>query len=430
MHGVEIEELRRVFAQWPSGVAVVTTVVDGARHGMTASSVTSVSLDPPLVSVCLGTALHSHHMVRAGGVFAVNVLGRDQVLLGRRFAGMGRRVADRFLGADWVVAATGAPVLADCVAWLDCTIEHAYPGGDHTIFVGRIHACATPRPVPPLLYHSRDWGQLADRLPERIELADVGLADRLAASGTGEADITRLTRALCEAGVRVRLAPHPPDGRRTTPGGPRASDAAARLRETTSVLVDAPDQVAAAARRDAGTVEVPFRGRETPRESDRTLADIADAAHTRGLAVALRAADAFAPSARGAVLAHVARAASLGCEEVCLDEGRHPASPVVVRLLLQEALGAAGPAAVRVGLREQHGLGLVNALTAMKSGVRLFDTTLGGIDGRLSAEDLLYLAHRLDVPAPADRPALLEAAADLERVWGTELPARTYRTAC
>ncbi|GAB3849998.1 hypothetical protein [Dactylosporangium cerinum] len=82
---------------------------------------------------------------------------------------------------------------------------------------------------------------------------------------------------------------------------------------------------------------------------------------------------------------------------------------------------------LRVRLRDRHGLGLVNALTAMKSGVRHFDTTLGGIDGVLACEDVQFLADRLGVACDSPRAALVAAAAELERHLGGALPGRTYR---
>lgn len=139
---------RSALAQWPSGVGVVTTVIDGQRHGMTASSFSSVSLNPPLVSVCLGVHLPSHALVERAGVFAISFLGRGQAGIGQRFAGMRPEVTDRFAGLDWAHAETGCPVLANATAWLDCRVVHAYPGGDHTIFVGEVLAASTPGSVP------------------------------------------------------------------------------------------------------------------------------------------------------------------------------------------------------------------------------------------------------------------------------------------
>ncbi|MBF6331181.1 flavin reductase family protein [Nocardia transvalensis] len=154
---MDAHHLRTVLAQWASGVVVVTTTTpDGGRHGMTASSFTSVALDPPLVSVCLLSTGTTGRFVRASGVFAVNVLGCDQEEIGRRFADRGGD-ANRFALGRWHRARTGAPVLADAVAWLDCAVAARYPAGDHTIVLGLVREAAAPRPAAPLIYHDRTY---------------------------------------------------------------------------------------------------------------------------------------------------------------------------------------------------------------------------------------------------------------------------------
>ncbi|MEV6300022.1 flavin reductase [Actinoplanes sp. NPDC051861] len=168
---MDSQTFRSVLGQWPSGVCVVTTTGPHGVHGMTASSFSSVSLDPPMVSVCLGNHLPSRALLGAAGKFAISFLGKDQAHIGRRFAGQDTSVTDRFAGLDWVTTPNGCPVLADAVAWLDCRVAHAYPGGDHTIFVGEVTEAATPRLISPLLFHSRSWGQVADPLPESVTLA-------------------------------------------------------------------------------------------------------------------------------------------------------------------------------------------------------------------------------------------------------------------
>ncbi|MCM6771935.1 flavin reductase family protein [Nocardia sp. CDC159] len=154
---MDSHQLRTVLAQWATGVVVVTTVrPDGGRHGMTASSFTSVALDPPLVSVCLASAGTTCRTVRRSGVFAVNVLGHDHEELGRRFAGSPGET-DRFALGRWDTAATGCPVLTDAVAWLDCVVAACHPAGDHTIVLGLVRDAATPRPAAPLIYHDRTF---------------------------------------------------------------------------------------------------------------------------------------------------------------------------------------------------------------------------------------------------------------------------------
>ncbi|MDA0637233.1 flavin reductase [Nonomuraea sp. MCN248] len=414
------ESFRAAMAQWPSGVVVVTTGPEGAWHGMTASSFTSVSLDPPMVLVCLAHHTRTHRLITERGFFAVSVLGKDQVAIGRRFAGQ-EAVADRFAGGSWIPAKTGAPVLADAVAWLDCRVAHAYPGGDHTIFVGEVAEAATPRRVAPVLFHSRAWGQLADPLPDRIGVADTGLLAVLRARGFTGDRLAGIARALRAAGSRVRL--FDPDGADPygEPPPPQDLDPA-----TASALITEPAQVRAVAAAGAGVAEftagVASAG---PGQAARVL----EAAGRAGLTAVGHIAEAFARDRADHVVATVARLAELGCDEIGLEEGAVAATPVRVRGLLQDAAAAAGTATVRVALRERHGIGLVNALVAMKSGVRHFDTTLGGVDGALPAEDVLFLAGQLDVDTAVDRSVLIASAAELESTWGSVLPGRTYRFA-
>ena len=156
---VDTATFRDVLGQWPSGVTVVTTLADGAWHGMTASSFSSVSADPPLVSVALLKKIYTHELFQNSGVFGVNILAKDQTEIGKRFAGMNPEITDRFDGLDVQTAETGVPLLSQSVAWLDCKILHMYDGGDHTIFVGEVER-ATARSARPLLYYRGGYAQL------------------------------------------------------------------------------------------------------------------------------------------------------------------------------------------------------------------------------------------------------------------------------
>lgn len=150
--------LRAVLAQWATGVVIVTTNrADGERHGMTASSFTSVALDPPLVSICLASASTTCRLIRHSGVFAVNVLGADHEDISRRFASSGTDAGDRFAVGRWQRTAGGAAVLSDAVAWMDCIVAACHPAGDHTIVLGLVREAAAPRPAPPLIYHDRTY---------------------------------------------------------------------------------------------------------------------------------------------------------------------------------------------------------------------------------------------------------------------------------
>ncbi|MFG1946293.1 flavin reductase [Nonomuraea sp. NPDC048826] len=410
------ESFRAAMAQWPSGVVIVTTGAEGAWHGMTASSFASVSLSPPMVLVCLAHGSRTHRLVAEHGFFAVSVLGKDQIAIGRRFAGQ-EPAEDRFAGAPWIPGATGSPVLADAVAWLDCRVAHAYPGGDHTIFVGEVLRTATPRRVAPVLFHSRAWGQLADLLPDRIGVADTGLLAVLRARGFTGARLAGIARSLRAAGSRVRLFDQQGADPCADPLPPEDLDPA-----TASALITEPAQTRAVASAGAGVAE--FTAAE-PEPAARLL----EAAGRAGLATVGHVPEAFARDRADHVVATVARLAELGCDEIGLEEGAVAATPIRVRDLLQDAAAVAGAATVRVALRERHGIGLVNALVAMKSGVRHFDTTLGGVDGALPAEDVLFLAGQLDVDTAVDRSVLVASAAELESTWGSVLPGRTYKFA-
>ncbi|MER7106932.1 flavin reductase [Streptomyces sp. NPDC000229] len=399
--GTAVDEttFRRVLARWPSGVGIITTAgPDGLRHGMTASSFSSVSLDPPLVLVCLDRRIRSHELVTRNGVFAVNVLGRDHIGLGRRFAGLTPGVTDRFAEGDWLPGATGSPVLTDAAAWVDCRVRHVYPGGDHTIFVGEVIAAGVPRITSPLLFHSRSWGQLADPLPESVTIADTELARVLAAEGGNRRRAARLTAAVRAAGVRVRL---PRDELRRSP--------APALPERVSVRVKDAAEAAEAATAGYRAVEVTVAADGLAAAAASVVAAVAGS----GTTVVARVDDALDPARGRAVLHTVGALREAGCGEIALDEAgprvgedRDDGSPRHLRRLLQDAVPQAGGVRLRLALRDHHGLGLVNALTAMKNGVRDFDTGLAGSGGLLPTERLVLLCSRLDVETPVESEAL------------------------
>ena len=174
---VDPETFKAVLGQWPSGVTVVTTVDESGPAGMTASSFSSVSLAPPLVSICVARHQAMHARIDKAGVFAVNILSKDKVDYGRRFAGMLRDVTDRFEGIAVSKAVTGAPLLPGTLGWVDCKVWARHPGGDHTIFVGEVLGAGIDKTAAPLLYHSRSWGQFADVLAKEAAILRAGAED-------------------------------------------------------------------------------------------------------------------------------------------------------------------------------------------------------------------------------------------------------------
>lgn len=155
---METAEFRRVLGHFATGVTVVTSAErDGSVSGLTASAVASVSLDPPLVLVCVDRTADTHGAIERSGSFAINVLAEESESLARRFADY--PAEEKFAGVAYHREVTGAPVLEASLAWVDCEVHHAHDGGDHTIYVGRVMA-GDARDGGPLLYFRGGYGRL------------------------------------------------------------------------------------------------------------------------------------------------------------------------------------------------------------------------------------------------------------------------------
>src|SRR5262249_54980880 len=134
---VTSEEFRRACGRFPTGVTVATVRDwDGTPHGLTVSSFTPVSLEPPLISICLGFAVTTIEYFRRSKHFGINVLAEDQEELSVRFATKG---CDRFDGTPWQPGtATGVPLIPGVLAQIECEVYRRIPMGDHEIFVGEM----------------------------------------------------------------------------------------------------------------------------------------------------------------------------------------------------------------------------------------------------------------------------------------------------
>ncbi len=162
---ISSEQYRHALRAFPAGVTVVTVRAGERRHGLTVSAFASVSPDPPLVCVIIDHEHLAHQLLTAeGAVFAVNVLGQDQIELSNRFAWV--KDEDRFAAGEWTTAVTGAPVLVDALSWLDCTIHARHRAGTHTVYIGRVEASGTPRADKlPLVYWNRGYRHLVAAEP-------------------------------------------------------------------------------------------------------------------------------------------------------------------------------------------------------------------------------------------------------------------------
>jgi flavin reductase (DIM6/NTAB) family NADH-FMN oxidoreductase RutF len=163
---ISSEDFRNALSHFPAGVTI-TTIRSGEHiHGLTVSAFASVSADPPLVTVIIDRKHHAHAMLEEeGSVFAVNFLRHDQSELSNRFAWL--KDQDRFAEGNWGTAETGAPILVDAMAWLDCRVFAKHPAGTHTVVIGEVVAAGVPEnDPPPLLYWRRGYRELKLHPPE------------------------------------------------------------------------------------------------------------------------------------------------------------------------------------------------------------------------------------------------------------------------
>jgi flavin reductase (DIM6/NTAB) family NADH-FMN oxidoreductase RutF len=150
--------LRRVLGAFPTGVTAIAALVDGVPVGLAASSFTSVSLDPPMVSLCLAHSSSTWPVLRRATRLGVSVLGAHQERLCRQLSS---RDGDRFAGASWRALDDGGILLDGASAWLDCTIEQEIPAGDHDIVLLRVHDLDADTQVTPLVFHASGFRRLA-----------------------------------------------------------------------------------------------------------------------------------------------------------------------------------------------------------------------------------------------------------------------------
>ena len=152
------EQLRRLMARWVTGVAVVTSRDETGPRGATTNALTSLSLDPLLMLVCLDRGSNTLQAVRASGRFCINVLAADQEGIARRFAT--KASGEEKLAAVAHELVEGVPVLGGVVAWLVCELKQELDGGDHAILLGRPLATGSDPDAEPLLFYGGSYHPL------------------------------------------------------------------------------------------------------------------------------------------------------------------------------------------------------------------------------------------------------------------------------
>jgi flavin reductase (DIM6/NTAB) family NADH-FMN oxidoreductase RutF len=156
--------LRAVFGAFPTGVTALAALVDGKPVGVAASSFTSVSLTPPLVSVCMAHSSSTWPALRRAERLGISVLSTDHEAVCRQLAGPADK---RFARVDWRATPDGAVLLDGASAWFECSLEQVVRAGDHDIVVLRVHDLHAEPAVEPLVFHGSLFRSLTPRAPRR-----------------------------------------------------------------------------------------------------------------------------------------------------------------------------------------------------------------------------------------------------------------------
>jgi flavin reductase (DIM6/NTAB) family NADH-FMN oxidoreductase RutF len=156
------DQLRRLMRLWTSGVTIVTARAGERMHGMTVSAFTSISLEPPLVLVSLANTTLTGDLVRKGGYFGVTILAEGQEAISDRFAGRSDEPDGRFAGIALEHLASGVPFIKGGLAYLDCRLAAAHPGGTSTVYIGEVIASWQAGSGRPLVYFDREYQDLCE----------------------------------------------------------------------------------------------------------------------------------------------------------------------------------------------------------------------------------------------------------------------------
>lgn len=159
---IDQRQYRDVIGRFATGVTVVTFQSDEATRGMTANAVSSLSLDPTLLIVCVEKKASVHAQLEQADAFAVNILAEEQIDIAKAFA---RHGVEGMQGVPYTIGVTGAPIIDGVLAWFECDIHERLNGGDHTIFVGRVVELSLERPdADPLLFFGGAYHAIGKRL--------------------------------------------------------------------------------------------------------------------------------------------------------------------------------------------------------------------------------------------------------------------------
>jgi flavin reductase (DIM6/NTAB) family NADH-FMN oxidoreductase RutF len=161
--GEDMIDLREVMRRWVTGVSIVTVESRGLRHGATVSSLASISVEPPLITVTLASSSRTHQMLLESGSFGVSLLALEQQPLAERFSGQVADEHDRFDSLAWEYILDGIPVISGALASLGCQLVHQYSMSSSTLFVAQVKAASLGQEHAPLVYVNRSYRRLEDQ---------------------------------------------------------------------------------------------------------------------------------------------------------------------------------------------------------------------------------------------------------------------------
>ncbi|MFQ5866230.1 MAG: flavin reductase family protein [bacterium] len=151
---VSPEMFRQVMGRFATGVAIITVKTKEGVHGLTVNAFTSVSLEPPLVLICIQKNGISHACIVKADSFVVNLLSEEQIDLANRFADSELSSHERFKNVSYRNSAQGVPILDGNLGHLECRIVNQFEGGDHTIFLGQVEKAEVAEEKSPLLFYN------------------------------------------------------------------------------------------------------------------------------------------------------------------------------------------------------------------------------------------------------------------------------------
>jgi 3-hydroxy-9,10-secoandrosta-1,3,5(10)-triene-9,17-dione monooxygenase reductase component len=170
LSGPDASLSRHVLGHYPTGVAVITAMAADGPVGLSMNSFTSVSLDPPLVLFCPANSSATWPYLRSVGRFAINVLSAEQEAVSRQFAA---RVGDRFAGVNWLPGGNGAPLIADALGWIECSLVAEHPAGDHSVVIAGIDRMGVHDTISePLVFFRGSYHAGITQAVEDAERAD------------------------------------------------------------------------------------------------------------------------------------------------------------------------------------------------------------------------------------------------------------------